>query len=1006
MSEEILKALMQLFAIIAKQDNGYIENHEKYVFDFLSSQLSVDRVNEYLQIYHDFLGESKVDSTDSAEPKRTSMKDSVRTLSICKKINKTLAQKQKYIVLMRLLEFFKSDIQQSVNRIQIVETVADVFKIEKEDYLTLSTFINSTDKNISASEILIGNKSLTGKTDCKYFIDFQDFQGLCRFIYLKSANFIITKFHGAIELHLNGLVIKPNTIYIFPAGSSLRLPKGSIYYSNIQSKFTEEINQEKFSFYAHIKEHKFKNGTKALNELKIMEESGNLIGIMGASGSGKTTLLTILSGQEKPSDGKVYINEKEIFDNKEDVSGLIGYVPQDDLLIEDLTVYQNLYYNAKLCFKDIAEGELKLKLTRVLLSLGLDEIKNIKVGSPLNKKISGGQRKRLNIALELIREPAILFLDEPTSGLSSRDSENVMDLLKELSLKGKLIYVVIHQPSSDIYKMFDKMFILDTGGFPTFYGNPIEAVMYFKKTTNQINSEVGECYTCGSVNPETIFNLIELKEIDEFGNYTDVRKTSSSKFYNLYRETFLKNIIENKVIGKMKNSLALPTKFFQTKIFLTRDLLSKFANTQYIIINLLEVPALALFLSLIIRYIDKTKSGGYTYFHNYNIPAYFFMSIIVALLVGLTVSAEEIYKDQKILKREKILNLSRFSYLISKVIMLFTLSLIQTILFVLIGNLILKINFNMVHFSVMLFSVFCFANLFGLILSSTFNTPVTIYIIIPLIIIPQLILGGAMFSYSKLSELFGGGHRIPYVSNIMVSRWAYEGIMVDMFINNKYEKDMYKFDKIESILNYKVVYFLPKIEELLNINDSTLIDKVNLNIIKTELQKDHNFLKELEFNVEQPNYSDKKSIINYVNEIKRCYVAKFVIITNLKETFKADFIKKIGGQEKYDELRIKNCNARLEEIVTESFEKEKIVLENDELKQIIDPIFKDTKTLNKIASFDAHLYASNKYFLGLFIPTYLFNLIIIWIINLIAFVLLYTDAIKRLINKLSIMEKH
>ncbi len=98
-----------------------------------------------------------------------------------------------------------------------------------------------------------------------------------------------------------------------------------------------------------------------------------------------------------------------------------------------------------------------------------------------NKLISGGQRKRLNIALELIREPSVLFVDEPTSGLSSRDSENMMDLLRELALKGKLVFVVIHQPSSEIYKMFDKIIFLDIGGYMIYYGNPVEAVMYFKK---------------------------------------------------------------------------------------------------------------------------------------------------------------------------------------------------------------------------------------------------------------------------------------------------------------------------------------------------------------------------------------------------------------------------------------------------------------------------------------------------------------------------------------------
>lgn len=157
--------------------------------------------------------------------------------------------------------------------------------------------------------------------------------------------------------------------------------------------------------------------------------------------------------------------------------------------------------------------------------------------------ISGGQRKRLNIALELIREPSILFVDEPTSGLSSNDSENVMDLLRELTLKGKLIFVVIHQPSSDIYKMFDNMLILDTGGYQIYYGNPVEAVMYFKRLDLQINSDIGECPTCGNVNPELIFNIIEAQVVDEFGKYTNVRKVSPVKWEEYFKENI---IIEQK----------------------------------------------------------------------------------------------------------------------------------------------------------------------------------------------------------------------------------------------------------------------------------------------------------------------------------------------------------------------------------------------------------------------------------------------------------------------------
>ena len=170
----------------------------------------------------------------------------------------------------------------------------------------------------------------------------------------------------------------------------------------------------------------------------------------------------------------------------------------------------------------------------MLNSLGLYEIKDIQVGTPLNKKISGGQRKRLNIALELIREPAVLFLDEPTSGLSSRDSENIMDLLKDLTLKGKLVFVVIHQPSSDIFKMLDNLLFLDTGGYLIYSGNPIDSIMYFKSRVHHANWSESECHVCGNVNPEQIFNIVESLVIDEYGKETHTRKISPREWNRIY----------------------------------------------------------------------------------------------------------------------------------------------------------------------------------------------------------------------------------------------------------------------------------------------------------------------------------------------------------------------------------------------------------------------------------------------------------------------------------------
>jgi ABC-type multidrug transport system ATPase subunit len=417
-----------------------------------------------------------------------------------------------------------------------------------------------------------------------------------------------TKYLGEELNMLNGFIMQPNRAYLFSHGSTIKTQGGdALYYSDLVANFNEELKTTKLSFNATIDLLKFANGGIGLRNVKISEGPGKLIGIMGASGAGKTTLLNVLAGLVKPTEGQILINGFDIHLEKEKIHGVIGYVAQDDLLIEELTVYENLFYNAKLCFANLNEVQLHERVMAVLENLGLDQRKDLRVGNVLDKTISGGQRKRLNIALELIREPAVMFLDEPTSGLSSRDSENVIDLLKELSLKGKLIYVVIHQPSSDIYKMFDKMIIMDTGGFPAYYGPPVEAVTYFKKSTHQVDSNRGQCETCGNVNPEQIFNIIEAKVVDEYGQPTSKRKISPPQWHELYKERFRIPHVED-IREEPPHSLSLPNRLKQTFIFATRDTLAKLSNKQYLLINLLEAPLLALILAFIIKY--KSAPGG------------------------------------------------------------------------------------------------------------------------------------------------------------------------------------------------------------------------------------------------------------------------------------------------------------------------------------------------------------------------------------------------------------
>ena len=243
-------------------------------------------------------------------------------------------------------------------------------------------------------------------------------------------------YFGKVDLYLDGALIEPGKPHMVEVGAII---KGQsiqpIYYTELTDWHFWAKRRQKIVFSAENLEFTFRNSINGIQNFSFSEHSGQLIAIMGGSGVGKSTLLNLLTGKLTPKSGRVLINGYDIHRDKRAVEGIIGYVPQDDLLFENLTVYQNLYYNAKLSYSNFTEFKVRQTVKRVLDDLDLWEIRDLKVGSPLNKMISGGQRKRLNIGLELIREPSILFVDEPTSGLSSSDSLMVMNLLKQQASK-------------------------------------------------------------------------------------------------------------------------------------------------------------------------------------------------------------------------------------------------------------------------------------------------------------------------------------------------------------------------------------------------------------------------------------------------------------------------------------------------------------------------------------------------------------------------------------------
>jgi ABC-type multidrug transport system ATPase subunit/uncharacterized tellurite resistance protein B-like protein len=1027
MSEELLRAVVQLFAIVAKE--RITDDERQNIKDFLGLHLNQESIKYYLSLFDDFCKENKrLASNDLSNVDEATMQfvdDWAQIMQISKKVNQALTTQQKAVLVIKIIELVFADGTLSERQSNLIFYIGEALRIPMKDLRAMQLFVIGQDvEELSTRNILVIDEGSGDHSHPGPRIISKNLTGLIAILRLQDIETYFVKYLGITSLYLNSVPLRSRKIDVLPTGSTIRGSKiAPIYYSDIVGEFLTEENKAPISLTAEHLFYHFKSGRAGLQNINIAEHGGKLIGVMGASGSGKSTLLHVLNGSEKPSSGRVLINGVDVHRQTEKIEGVIGFIPQDDLLVEELTVFQNLFFSAQLCFGHYSEKELQVLVERVLLSLGLSEIRNLKVGSPLHKTISGGQRKRLNIGLELLREPSVLFVDEPTSGLSSRDSENIMDLLKELTLRGKMIFVVIHQPSSDIFKMFDTLIILDVGGFQIYYGNPQESVNYFQEIVNAANKTPGACPECGNINPEQVFNIIETRVVNEYGRFTHTRKISPGQWYQYFKSKVKIPKVQS-AAEALPAVQKIPNRLKQFRVFVKRDVTAKVANSQYMVVNSLLTPILALFIAYFVKYYDAVGvvNPRYTFYHNNNIPIYFFMSVVVALFVGLIISAEEIFRDRKLLKRERYLNLSKGSYLMSKVVILMGISAIQTICFVLIGNWILEIPWSETRYWMILFSCAVFANMLGLNISSAFNSAVAIYILIPILIIPQLLMSGVVIKFDKFNPNVGSPNGIPWLGETMASRWAFEAYMVTQFKDNRFEKEFFELDRRDAMSRYKRLYYIPTLETKLaqivnarphwrNKNPNNPILPA-MNLLRGEISRELQNLPPGTFtDIEKLSigqfdstvYNNTAAFLKtlaafYQNRISRTATEKEAIVNARTSTPQ--------GLEAFETMRERYQNKAVSDMVQNSIEETRIVEWQGQLVQKLYPIYLDDTRPVHSMDFRAPFYSPVKYMFGRYWNTLYFNISVIWAMSIVFYITLYYELFKRIVNGVETYKKY
>ncbi len=1023
MSESILNALVHLFALNASLNaEGLSVKGKQIVQAYLTRILNEQLTQEYLDLFQNYIEfyHAELHSSVSDIPEGNVNLVTFQATNVCRQIKNELDREERIIVFIQLLQFVNEDGIVTDDEAEVIRVVSEQFSIGKTEGQNLQNFVFDLDLDkIETSRLLTMDNKLRewadtvswfmkkkpgAKQEQNYAFK-ENLYGQLLFLHITSVQQFVFKYIGEQNLYIEGQKIESSRIYFLNSGSIIRGPNITpVYYKDIAIRFFRDAGSPSILYSGKDLQFKFRNSQNGIHSFNFCEESGSLIGILGGSGVGKSTLLHLLNGKLRPNNGQILINGFDLYKYRFNLKGMIGFVPQDDLLIEELTVYQNLYFNARLCFADYSTEQIKGTVGKILEDLDLTEIAWLRVGSPLNKFISGGQRKRLNIGLELMREPYIMILDEPTSGLSSSDSENIIQLLRDQTRKGRLVIATIHQPSSKIFKMLDKLWILDKGGYPVYSGNPIDAIVYFKKINAQVDAAESECPQCGNVNTEQILKIIESKTLDEQGTPTRNRRITPRQWFDFYKDK-IESRLERKKPQKNipENNFKIPGPNKQFITFSLRNLLTKISNTQYLIINLLEAPLLALILGYFTKY---TNGQNYIFQDNKNFPIFLFMSIVVALFMGLTVSAEEIVRDRKILERESFLNLSWPAYLGSKIIFLIILSAIQAFSFVLISSWILDIRGMLLIFWMVLFSTSVAGNLIGLNISSGLDSVVAIYILIPLILVPQLLLGGAMISFDDLNQNLTNKKNVPVIGDMMITRWSYEALVVEQFMKNDFDKHFYEYDQQISTANYYNSFLIPdlqlKLERCQRTFEEETIDSLvlenNLLIARNEFNKLTKFQNVPPFELVDQLTPDSiqqdilEETLGYLMFLKLHLTDIETETISIKDQVYSSMVDSLG-EEKMRELRQRFHNNRLAEIAMNRNEIHKIYQAKDELIRKFEPIYIYPENRRGRAQF----FAPYKLIINQMVETAWFNLVVIWLGSIFLYFLLVFDILRKIL---------
>jgi ABC-type multidrug transport system ATPase subunit/pSer/pThr/pTyr-binding forkhead associated (FHA) protein len=555
-----------------------------------------------------------------------------------------------------------------------------------------------------------------------------------------------------------------------------------------------------------------------LDHVSFKALPGDMIALMGPSGAGKTTLLLALNGYLPPTSGQVRINGEDLYTIYDALRGSIGYVPQDDIVHPELTVFEAVKYSARFRLPpDYSDQEIDRRVEETLRDLGLDAVKNLQIGKPEKKVLSGGQRKRVNIALELVTDPVILFLDEPTSGLAADDTTALINLLAELTKKtGKTIIVTIHQPAKDEFEKFNLCFIMGYGGIPTYFGPTGDPAYAFFGSILTRAGAVSTQQHKRVDNPRDMFDMLHVRErliLDEMrrNNPQVARGAARAEAAKGWRAEFFRNdnplfqqmFSARRAIGTAPAARGVPHRadvavVRQLGLLLSRYWRVKLRDRIGAAIMFLQAPVIGVLLWLVfggqkdgvpywclgalqeLSSKNNMSANATTNLLNSMQPttdhtAALFFVVVSCVWFGTSNAAREIVTERSIYLRERMVNLRLFNYVLSKYLLLGFFCVVQCTM--LLGIVFFALGFSggPAAFLIELANLVALAmnaTALGLCISTLVASAEAAMALTPIALIPQVVLGGLMVPMTTNPNL-------RPLMFLMPSRWGFEGAIAN-----------------------------------------------------------------------------------------------------------------------------------------------------------------------------------------------------------------------------------